>query len=563
MILDNARLLEFSARVQTASEVHELLSAYAQEVSEALGYQSCWISVFDLDKRGVRVLFATGQRDFDVWEDVPLIPLEGDPYLQRLVDATSPQVIEDAQTDPDVNRDIGETLGNRTIVNAPMRLLEQPFGALGFGTFGDEGPRPPTPDQLRYLMRMAEPLTVATARIVLFHQDEDAEAERAAIDKRVAQRQRLESLGQLAGGVAHDFNNLLTVVMANASLLKDDETSSERRDELQVIVDAACRAASMTRRLLALGQQQPLWVVPVQIEEELERITEVVRRVLPARIKLSLEVEPDLSPVLADATQIEQVLLNLCLNARDAMELGGDLTVSARPAKIEPKCVATHPWAQPGDYIRIDVTDTGHGMHADVVERIFEPFFTTKEKDKGSGLGLAVCHGIAEQHGGHLSVTSDEGRGTTFELLLPIAHGVAASTAPATPGTSVAPKGTEKILVADDERHVRRAIERVLSAAGYDVTTVEDGQSAVNAAQAETFDLVMLDAIMSVMGGREAYEKIRESTPDVRVLFASGYGAEELRSRLTAESDAVFLAKPFRPEVLLNAIRTQLDRPRP
>lgn len=539
MALDKTRLLAFAERLQSASDIDSLLETAAAEIRETLGYQTAWIAVFELDEHQVRVLAADGPRDADVWEKAPVFPIDSDPYMLRILHATTPQVVRDAQTDPDVNRVVVEALGSRTIVNTPMRLIDQPFGALGVGTFGDEGVRVPSEEELEYLTGLAGQLVLASARIILLRQREEAARERARIERLLTQRQRVESIGNLAGGVAHDFNNLLTVIMAGTAGLAEDERDPARQAEIALIADAAERAASLTQHLLALGQRQPLRLAPEYPSRILQGVVEMVRRVIPADIEIVLEEAPGLPPIRVDAAQIEQVITNLCLNARDAMPRGGRLTIRSEEAKPDEVAPPEQPFARADCYVMIGVHDTGHGIPAEILDQVFEPFFTTKSEGKGSGLGLAVCRGITAQHDGILDVRSEEGVGTTFRVFLPSADQEprAAGQPPPTPASA----GTERILVADDQRGVRRVLTRVLSAAGYAVESVSDGQEAVEAAARRPFDLLLLDAVMPRVGGRQAYDQIRELQPGVRVLFASGYGAAELTTRFLSDTGAHLL----------------------
>ncbi len=555
--LDDARLLAFAQRLQAASDVAELLRITGEEIFDVFGYRSAWIAVFDLDARVCRILAAAGAADRDIWAEAAILPIDTDPYVSRLLVATGPEVVRDAQTDPNVNRAVVEHLGNRTIVNVPLRLLDQPFGMLGTGTFRDEGVRMPTDEELAYLTRLAGQIVVASARIVLLRQREDAARQRAELDRKLAQRQRLESLGQLAGGVAHDFNNLLTVITASASMLHEDEEDPARREELQVIRDAVARAAELTRRLLALGHRQPLMLAPADINATLDAAVTMLRRVIPADISIVLDAGADLPSMLAETSQIEQVLVNLCLNARDAMPGGGRLTIRSECTTLSAQFVEEHPWAREGRYVLVSVSDTGTGMAPEVAERVFEPFFTTKTEGRGTGLGLAVSRGIVEQHGGLIHLYSEVGIGTTFKLYLPTSERASAVERDAR--ASAAPTGTERILVADDQPQVRRAIENILVRAGYRVVTVTNGKEAVAAAAREHFDLVLLDAVMPELGGRGAYEQLRAQRPDVRVLFASGYGADELTDRFLATTDVPLLRKPFDPSALLRAVRARID----
>jgi len=559
VLLDDARLLAFAWRLQSAADIGDVLRFAADEIKSSIGYRTAWIAVFDLEVRQCRILAAQGAADADIWAHAPVMPIDTDPYVLRILTATGPVVVEDARTDPGVNRAIVDALGNRTIVNVPMRLLDQPFGMLGTGSFGDEGVHLPTPEELTYLVGLAGQLVVASARILLVRQREDAARERTALDRKLQQRQKLESLGELAGGIAHDFNNLLTIIMASASMLEDGEVDEARRDELKLISDAAERAAQLTRRLLALGQRQPLQLAPSDPTAIVSSVVSMLRRVIPADITVELVNGAAMPAVLVEASQIEQVITNPCLNARDAMPLGGRLTIESEATTLTADFVDVHPWAKAGRYVLVTVSDTGEGMSPEVLERIFEPFYTTKTESRGTGLGLAVCRGITEQHGGFIHAYSEVGLGSTFKVYLPVSAREIVAAAPKAATTST--QGTERILVADDEPHVRRAIERVLRRAGYDVVAVADGRAAVEAVTNERFHLVILDAVMPRLSGRAALEEVRAAAPGVPVLFASGYGAEELTARFLSDTGVPVLSKPFDPDTLLSTVRSLLNAP--
>jgi len=262
--------------------------------------------------------------------------------------------------------------------------------------------------------------------------------------------------------------------------------------------------------------------------------------------------------VSADEVQIDQILLNLCLNARDAMPHGGRITLETEQVVINGEYVRAHPWAKPGRYVLLSVTDTGTGIAPELIDRVFEPFFTTKPEGQGSGLGLAIVYGVVRQHDGMVHCYSEPGVGTAFKVYLPIlereADEVGSKIAGAVPG------GTERVLVADDHPGARRVMVDLLARAGYTVVAVEDGAQAVEAAGREAFDLVILDAVMPRLGGAEARVRIRELRPGARFLFASGYGADALSEQLTAEDAREVLAKPTDPDSFLRAVRRALDR---
>jgi len=551
------RLLVFARTLHAIEDFGSMVSATADEIRESIGYSVAWISVFDIPAQEARILAVQGDNEADIWALAPIIPLTDDPYLARVFQATEPQILEDAQLALDVNRELVEQLGNRTLINIPMRLVDQPFGALGTGTFGDEGVQLPSDDELAHLVGIAQQLVTASARLVLNVEREALAREQEEMSRRLSERQRLESLGELAGGVAHDFNNLLTVVIATASLLQADEADPLRHAEMQTILDASTRAGELTRRLLALGKRQSLQLTTGSVNELVSSVVSMLRRVIPADIEVFVISGHDLPSVAMDAGQIEQVLMNLSLNAKDAMPDGGRLSLETEHVVVSEEFVRDHPWARTGRYILLTATDTGQGMSPEVQNRVFEPFFTTKSSHQGTGLGLSVCRGIIEQHDGMIHVYSEPNVGTTFKIYLPVAEREALAVG--TKLTGPIPRGTERILIADDEEQVRRVVRRVLEGAGYSVETVSDGAQAVASLRKGDFDLVILDAVMPNMGGRAAFDALRADNPKLPVLFASGYGAEELTARFLSDIDAPLLSKPFAPDRLLRIVRSLLD----
>tara|TARA_R110002096_G_scaffold42143_2_gene113510 strand:+ start:29848 stop:31530 length:1683 start_codon:yes stop_codon:yes gene_type:complete len=554
------RLLIFARRLHSIENFGDMVLATANEIRESVGYNMAWLSVFDLPNKQVRVLAAHGLNEDDIWTHAPVIPLADDPYLARVFEATEPQIIRDAQSDPNVNREVVKQLGNRTIVNVPMRLVDQQFGALGTGTFGEEGVKLPSEEELAHLTGIAKQLVTASARLLLNIEREESARQQELLSRKLAERQQLESIGELAGGVAHDFNNLLTVVIASTSLLQATETDPERLADLQTILDASRRASELTRRLLALGQRQSLQLETGSVNTLVDSVVSMLRRVIPADIALNVLPAHDLPLVSMDSGQIEQVLMNLSLNAKDAMPNGGRLTLETEHVVINGDFVREHPWARPGRYILLTATDTGQGMAPKVLNRVFEPFFTTKSSHNGSGLGLSVCRGIVEQHGGMIHAYSEPDVGTTFKIYLPVAE--RAATSVGTKVTGPVPGGSERLLVADDEEQVRRIVRRILEGAGYSVVTVSDGALALEASFGEEFDLVILDAVMPNMGGRATFDALRAHSPTLPILFASGYGAEELSARFLSDISAPMLPKPFDPDGLLRMVRCLLDAKR-
>jgi two-component system cell cycle sensor histidine kinase/response regulator CckA len=381
-----------------------------------------------------------------------------------------------------------------------------------------------------------------------------------AAEAQLRHAQKMEAVGQLAGGIAHDFNNLMHAVLANVELaLATTAPSPKIEQHLHEIEGAGQRAADLTKQLLAFSRRQPLHPVPIDLNQLIQGMLKLLQRLLPENIRIELKPGPELSSVSADRTQLEQVILNLCVNARDAMESGGTLTLATANGSIDAHDCELHPWAKPGNFVQLSVTDTGVGMSAEVLERVFDPFFTTRGQHGGTGLGLATVYGIVQQHGGLVHVYSEVGLGTTFKVYLP-ADERAPVAARVTRDSSADPlHGRETILLAEDGELVRGPMIQVLQGAGYRTLAASNGREAVQLLRdnLETIDLVVLDLVMPELGGLEAWEQMQALRPDLGVLFMSGYADSRSRERLPA--DAEVLEKPFRTQELLHRIREKLD----
>ena len=560
MGVDLLSILQHARELQRATTVQELLDATRSAVKEVAGYDNVWLAVREAGTPPmVRVLAVSGAIEATIWEKAPRFPVAGDAMLQEIFRDGLPVVVEDARSDPRTNKEIVEKLGNRTIINVPLLLGEEALGALGFGTFGDEGCRAPTGDQLKQLSVMATHVAAALQRVRILEERRSAESEREDLRRRLIAVQRIESLALLAGGVAHDFNNLITVISNSVRFaLEGPPLDPQQQEDLETALRAAERAAALTAQLLALGRQQNLHLQVVDLNTSLSALLEMLRRVLPENITVDVIRHPRLPTVQADPAQLDQVFMNLCLNARDAMPAGGRLNLETEQVVINGSYVAAHPWARPGRYVLITVTDTGRGMPVEVQERVFEPFFSTRTASGGTGLGLAVAAGIIEQHGGMIHCYSEVGVGTTFKVYLPVFDRSAAAVGSKLEGE--VPRGRERILVAEDDASVREIARRILTRAGYSVEGVADGAAAVDAALAEPFDLVLLDAVMPVATGREAHERISAARPDTAFLFASGHSKDVLPAQMLAASGIELVDKPYHPDALLRAVRAALDR---
>lgn len=381
-----------------------------------------------------------------------------------------------------------------------------------------------------------------------------------SLELRLRHALKMEAVGQLAGGIAHDFNNLMQAILANVDLAFAAGSVPEQVGEhLRDIEEAGRRAAELTKQLLMFSRRQSLHKKPIDLGLLLQGTMKFLERLLPKSIAIDLRLEPSLPPVSADQTQMEQVLMNLCVNARDAMEAGGRLTIETALVTLSQQDCDLHPWAIPGRFIQLSVTDTGSGMSDEVRQRIFEPFFTTKENHRGTGLGLATVHGIIEQHGGLVHVYSEPGEGTTFKLYLPTDDRAIALDPPDRKSFPSSTGLGATILVAEDDERVRRPLLKLLEAAGYQTLAAEDGREAIRMVHEHPsgVDLVLLDLVMPEMGGAEAVAQILSENPQMPVLFASGYADERFRERLPEGAEV--LEKPFRAQDLLLRIQRKLD----
>lgn len=554
-------LLVFARRLLAVESFHDLLEVTREEMRRVTGYEHTWLMISEEDENvtEVRLIDASSSQVEQMWLVAPVLKIRGDAMLEEIFESDSPVVVEDARTDPRTDKHIVDQLGNRTIVNIPLRLLDSPFGALGTGTFGDEGVRPPTAEQLNYLVAMATQVSVAASRIRYREQQRAQTEEREALQRRLAQVQRLESLGLMAGGVAHDFNNLLTVILACAQMAQVATSDPEAvKIELNGIVEAATRGSALTKQLLAMSRSHPLELRSIDFNERMRALVKLLRRVLPENVEIDLIEHAGDVLVDGDASQLDQAFMNLCINAREAMPDGGRLTVEIEQVLINGAYVKTHPWAKPGRYVLTSVTDTGVGMSPEVLERAFEPFFSTKEAQSGTGLGLAVAYGSVRQHDGMMHCYSEPGVGTTFKVYLPLMSRSASDVGTKLEGAVRG--GNERILIAEDDPAVRNVIERILARAGYSLVVTKNGQEAVDAAKNEHFDLVVLDVIMPGMSCQETLQTLRDTQPNIRVLLSSGYTADTNVAELVRASKCELLAKPYDPDRLLRTVRAALER---
>ncbi len=389
----------------------------------------------------------------------------------------------------------------------------------------------------------------------------DGRRERQKLETQLHHLRRFEAIGRLAGGIAHDFNNVIGAILGWAELgyqeLPDDHKTRER---LQKIQHQAHRAAGLTRQLLAFARRQVLQPQNLDINALAKETVSLLGKIIGEQIEIELVLEPDLEPAWADATQIEQVVMNLCINARDAMPLGGIIRIETRMAELRPGDGVLRSESRAGKYVLLTITDNGTGMDAETLDHIFEPFFTTKEVGKGTGLGLATVYGIVKQHDGVIEVKSERGVGTTFRVYLPLGSG--AAQAIAKKSDAEVRGGTETILVAEDHDALRGAAQEMLESLGYRVLLAATGEQAVQMFEASggMVDLALLDVVMPMMSGPHAFEKMAARKPRLRAIFTTGYTAEVDSLRSLVRREVLVLQKPYSSKDLGQKVRSLLDQ---
>ncbi|HEY6158645.1 MAG TPA: response regulator [Gemmatimonadales bacterium] len=388
-------------------------------------------------------------------------------------------------------------------------------------------------------------------------------SERHLLESQLRQAQKMEAVGRLAGGIAHDFNNLLTAVLGSVDLVLDElGPEAPARGDVEEIRKAALRAGELTRQLLAFSRQQVLAPQVLDLNALVANMGKLLRRLIGEDVELRTALAPDLGAVKADPGQMEQVIANLVVNARDAMPAGGRLTVETANAELDKDYADQHFPAPPGSYVLLAVSDTGTGMDPETKGRIFEPFFTTKEKGKGTGLGLATVYGVVKQSGGYIWVYSEPGQGTAFKIYLPR---VREAPGPARPGPAPAAplRGSETLLLVEDDEMVRHLVSRMLKSRGYTVLAASDGTHALRQLESHrgAIDLLITDVVMPGMSGREVAQRVAALQPQAKVLYLSGYTDDAIVRHGMLEPGIAFLQKPFSADVLARKVREVLDAP--
>ena len=454
---------------------------------------------------------------------------------------------------------------------APLLHDGKAIGILGIFTARTR--RDFTSTDLEHLQIVANNIAAAIVNQRLYHQvtlqKEQLEQEldqRQRLEEQLRQSQKMEAIGQLAGGVAHDFNNILTAVFGHVELaLQTLETqpalAGDLLENMRQIERSADRASSLTRQLLAFSRRQLMRLEVLDLNTTVRSLEPMLRRLLTENITLEQILAEDLAPTKADAGQLEQVVVNLVINACDAMRHGGHLTLETGNVVLDELYAALHPGAQTGAHVVLTVSDTGCGMDGKTRERIFEPFFTTKPKGQGTGLGLSTVYGIVKQAGGHVTVYSEPGRGSSFKVYLPAVHDPLSAARPARPA-SAPPRGTETLIICEDDVAVRELTARILAGGGYQVLVAQDATHALQlaAGHAGPIPLLLTDVIMPGMNGRQLSESLAVLRPGIRTLFVSGYTSDVIAHHGVLDANVDFLEKPYSRQQLLQKIREILDR---
>ncbi|HEV7502878.1 MAG TPA: ATP-binding protein, partial [Vicinamibacteria bacterium] len=386
--------------------------------------------------------------------------------------------------------------------------------------------------------------------------------ERHSLEEQLRQAQKMEAVGRLAGGIAHDFNNLLAVMLGYTTLTQSRATDPVAvTRNLEHIRTAAERAANLTRQLLTFSRKQVLMPRVLEVGGVVFELHTMLSRLIGEDVQLVTDVSGAQGRVKADRGQLEQVIVNLAVNARDAMPQGGRLSILLRDVVVDEALAREQVDLKPGPYVRLEVSDNGSGMEPETLHRLFEPFFSTKEKGKGTGLGLATVYGIVKQSGGHIAVETASGQGTTFRIWLPAVAEESPALAPAAPA-SIVTAGTETILLVEDEAAVRELLNEVLVEQGYVVLQASSGAEALRVSRAHrgAIDLLLTDVVMPGMSGREVATALSADRPGLRVLFASGYTAEAIARHGVLEPGTDLIHKPFTPDALLQRVRERLNR---
>ncbi len=575
--LENARLFAEQGHLLEVAKAREARLQAVLDVSRELARIQPLESLFRTvattctqllaaDSAGIRLLEGDELVVAGTWGDargVMLTPrLKLGESVSGLVAATGqPIVVTDPDRDPRLlpaHREALGRLGYAGLLAVPIKLGDQVAGVLSVQTRRRGGF---TAEDVAMVSAFAAHVAVALENSRLYAEARRAYDELSQTQSQLVQAQKMQAVGQLAGGIAHDFNNLMTVVTGRAELLlRRLRPGDLLRRDVEEIQATAQRATDLTRQLLAFSRKQVLEPRVLNLNQVVADLAPMLRRLIGDHVELVTALAPDLGQVKADPRQLEQVLMNLTLNARDAMPDGGRITLETADVVLDADYAREHVGAQPGPHVMLAVSDTGRGMDAETLARIFEPFFTTKGPGQGTGLGLATVYGIVKQSGGNIWVYSEPGRGTTFKIYLPRVSEAAGDAAPAG-GPGAPSAGRETILLVEDDEAVRRLARDILTGQGYQVLEAAHGGEALLVAGRHQgpIHLLLTDVVMPQMSGRVLAERLAATRPEVKVLYMSGYTENAVVHHGVLDADTVYIQKPFTLEGLARKVRDVLD----
>lgn len=536
-------LLSFSRELQKVADLPTTLELANTFISAHTRYRACWALLRTQDERHLELIGNPTPKIKGAHTRMAAIALEQDPLLRHFFTAKAPFFIPDLRAEPLADQDQVEHFGNRTLIAVPMLPMGNRVGALFVGTFSEQGVLPPTPDEFDLVVRVASLLTLVVSRI-------RAEERSRELATRSHANQRLEALGQLAGEIAHDFTNIVMAIHGNAEfalrLLEGHPATSYVRE----VQASAARATKLSRQLLTFSKGRLLQVEPLSVYEVTDAVRSMLTRLLPTNIELTVNVPSNLPFVTADRGQLEQVVMNLMLNARDAMSQGGELTVSAG---LTPAGSDAFPGQGATDYVYIAVADTGSGIPEEAQTRVFDPFFSTKHSTEGTGLGLSVVSSIMAQHQGHVAFETGAD-GTTFRAHLPVAPATTSAKDPVGPKRVLAPRAKVRLLVVDDQASIRQLLGRSFRRAGYEVGLCADGEDALTYLKLHPDTAVVLtDMAMPKMSGLDLTLQLATLRHPPQVILMSGYSPGRI-----PKGPVHVLNKPFTPTEALAVIQRLL-----
>ncbi|OGP95557.1 MAG: hypothetical protein A2157_16500 [Deltaproteobacteria bacterium RBG_16_47_11] len=558
---ENATMAEIGRIIGSTLNIDEVYERFAEEVRKLVPFDRMNISLVNYEENNSTVAYSTGNA-VSVGQPGDVFPLAGSATEEVMKTRTG--ILFHPESRGEVAGRFPGLLtafeaGHHSMMTVPLISKDKVIGAMYFGS---TRPRAYTDRDLRLAEGIGSQIAGAIANAQLFNEHKQAEKEKRSLEEQLRQSQKMEAIGQLAGGVAHDFNNLLTVIKGYSQLsLIDLKTDNPLKGNIEEIEKASERAVDLTRQLLAFSRRQVMELKVIDLSTILQNLEKMLRRVIGEDIELIIKLHGDLGKVKVDPGQIEQVILNLAVNAKDAMPNGGNLTIEITNEELDEEYACKHVAIKSGPYVRLSVSDTGCGMTPEVRERVFEPFFTTKEKGKGTGLGLSTVYGIVKQSGGNIWVYSEPGHGTTFKINLPRVDEPVDVLGQGVTGEEL-PWGNETILVVEDEEGVRKLAVRILQRQGYKVLEASDGGEASILCDQHggTIHLLLTDVVLPAMSGRKFAENLLSMRPEMRVLYMSGYTDNAIAAHGVLEEGLNYIQKPFTVGRLLRKVREVLDK---